>query len=128
MRALTRLGGFTASKDLVHIQSQHPVRRELKWKENREKSPDAHPLYPLAVEIQLRGNPNNPPCDSYVRSAGPFANGCVSFGREDAVDNNGRIPFAAYVLIVSGAVKALVVLFVWVVVSLPDRTLFPVRS
>lgn len=94
MRALTRSGGFVASKDLAHIQSQHPVRRELKWKENREKSPDAHPSYPLAVEIQLRGNPNNPPCDSCIRSAGPFANGCVSFGREDAADNNGRIPFA----------------------------------
>ena len=93
MRALTRSAGFAATKDLAHIQSEHPVRRELVWKENRERPANTHPLYPPAIELQLRGNANNPPCNSCARGAGPFANGCVSFHQADAADNGGKVPF-----------------------------------
>jgi hypothetical protein len=92
MRALTRSVGFAATKDLAHIQSKHPVQHELKWKKSRKRPANSHPLYSPAIELQLCGNPNNPSCNSCVRGAGPFANGCVLFHQEDAVDNGGKVP------------------------------------
>jgi Protein of unknown function (DUF3716) len=93
MRALLRTSGFKATKDMAHIQKEYPVRRELKWKEGREKAFDSHHTVPPAVELQLRGESNNPPCASCVRGGGPFSGGCVSFHQHDAADNNGNVPF-----------------------------------
>ncbi|OBT74289.1 hypothetical protein VF21_07379 [Pseudogymnoascus sp. 05NY08] len=41
-----------------------------------------HTSYGIAVELQARGNINEPPYNSCNRGAGPFATGCISFSAE----------------------------------------------
>lgn len=55
---------------------------QIIWRPNRETDLSKHTSYGIAVELQARGNLNEPACNSCTRGAGPFSTGCVSFAAE----------------------------------------------
>jgi hypothetical protein len=81
----------TNTADVQHVVAEHPVRRQIIWRKNRETDLSKHGSYGIAVEVQARGNHNATPCNSCARGAGPFKTGCVSFSSGYGPGN--KIPF-----------------------------------
>ncbi len=81
----------TATADMRYVEAEHPVRRQIIWRKNRETDLARHPSYGIAVEMQARGNLNATPCNSCARGAGPFETGCVSFSTGYGPEN--KVPF-----------------------------------
>lgn len=77
--------------DMQHITNNFPVRNQIIWRPNRQKDLATHSSYGIAVELQARGNLNEPSCNSCTRGAGPFATGCVSFSAEYGPSK--KVPF-----------------------------------
>ncbi|OBT60263.1 hypothetical protein VE03_10510, partial [Pseudogymnoascus sp. 23342-1-I1] len=59
----------TNTADVQHIVAEHPVRRQIVWRKNRETDLSKHGSYGIAVELQARGNDNATPCNSCARGA-----------------------------------------------------------
>jgi hypothetical protein len=81
----------TNTADVQHVVAEHPVRRQIIWRKNREADLSKHHSYGIAVEIQARGNHNAAPCNSCARGAGPFDTGCVSFS--SGYGPGAKVPF-----------------------------------